>query len=316
MPVRVPRPKVIDREAHGSRTMLLDVTQCSDALAMAKPAIVHGSHDWTILIPFFNEEDYLAATIESLAAQTRTARLILIDNGSTDASAATARATCERLGLDHLLLTERRPGKVQALQTGLVWVHTPYVATCDADTYYPANYLEAAETLLRQDGCVVAGAYWAAADSDAAARMGPGRLILTQARALPHQCHTGGAGECFRTEVLIAAGGFDPAIWGYVLEDHEIVHRMMRYGTMRYAMDLWCAPSPRKRDRVSIRWTLFERLAYSACAPRAGDWFFYRFLGPRLARRRLMSSSIREQVHQTAEPLAAPALAAAQPALA
>ncbi|NNG56347.1 glycosyltransferase family 2 protein [Sphingomonas paucimobilis] len=267
-----------------------------------------------MLIPFFNEQDYLAATIESLAAQTRSARLILIDNGSTDASAATARATCERLGLDHLLLTERRPGKVQALQTGLAWVHTPYVATCDADTYYPSNYLEAAETLLRQDGCVVAGAYWAPADSDPAAREGPGRLILTQARALPRQCHTGGAGESFRTDALIAAGGFDPAIWGYVLEDHEIIHRLMKFGTMRYAMDLWCAPSPRKRDRVSIRWTLFERLAYSACAPRAGDWFFYRFLGPRLARRRLVSSSIREQVFQPAEPI--PALSAAQPALA
>ena len=79
--------------------MLLDVTKCSDALAMAAPATVHPAHDWTILIPFFNEQDYLATTIESLAAQTRSARLILIDNGSTDASAATARATCERLGL-------------------------------------------------------------------------------------------------------------------------------------------------------------------------------------------------------------------------
>ena len=313
MPIRS-TPQVIDREADGSQTMLLDVTKCSDALAMAALATVHPAHDWTILIPFFNEQDYLAATIESLAAQTRSARLILIDNGSTDASAATARATGARRPPAPLLLTARRPGKGQELQTGLAWVHTPYVATCDADTYYPSNYLEAAETLLRQDGCVVAGAYWAPADSDPAAREGPGRLILTQARALPRQCHTGGAGESFRTDALIAAGGFDPAIWGYVLEDHEIIHRLMKFGTMRYAMGLWCAPSPRKRDRVSIRWTLFERLAYSACAPRAGDWFFYRFLGPRLARRRLVSSSIREQVFQPAEPI--PALSAAQPALA
>ncbi len=276
--------------------MLLDVTE-RFSLQQA-PAVVRAPPAWSILVPFFNEREMLPATIESLAAQTRPARLILIDNGSTDGSATIARATCERLGLDHLVLTENRPGKVQALQTGLAWVHTPYVATCDADTFYPPNYLAAAEAVLMQDGCVVAGAYWAPADSDAAGRAGAGRLMLAAARALPRQCHTGGAGESFRTEALVRAGGFDPAIWGYVLEDHEVIHRLMKLGTMRYAMDLWCAPSPRKRDRVSIRWTLFERLAYSACAPVAGDWFFYRFLARRLAARRLLSRNIRERAYQ------------------
>jgi hypothetical protein len=70
---------------------------------------------------------------------------------------------------------------------------------------------------------------------------------------------------------------------------------------MGYSGDLWCTPSPRERDRDSIRWTLFERLLYSAAAPAAGDWFFYTFLARRLQRRRLLSNRIRERQYQHLE---------------
>ncbi|KQS01607.1 glycosyl transferase family 2 [Sphingomonas sp. Leaf357] len=252
-----------------------------------------------MLVPFFNEQAFLTRTIESLAAQSRPARIILIDNGSTDDSAAIARATCDRLRLDYLLIAEMRPGKVQALKTGLRWVRTHYVATCDADTVYPANYLAAAEALLEQDGCVVAGAFFAPEQADEATRLKAGAKMRATARLLPRQCHTGGAGQAFRTDALRRAGGFDADLWAYVLEDHEVIHRMMKLGTMRYSDDMWCSPSPRERDRASIRWTLVERLMYSALAPWAGDWFFYDFLASRLRSRRLVSQSIRERAFQT-----------------
>jgi len=38
-------------------------------------------------------------------------------------------------------LNESKPGKTNALETGLKAVTTPYVATIDADTYYPPYYL-------------------------------------------------------------------------------------------------------------------------------------------------------------------------------
>ena len=256
-------------------------------------------HTWTILLPFFNERDYLVATVTSLANQSRAAKLILIDNGSTDDGAKIVRAACDRLGFDYLLVTEPRPGKVAALQQGLGWVRSPYVATCDADTIYPPDYLAAAERLLAQDDCVVAGAYFVAPDgSDRAARA---VQRLKTAQFLPRQCHSGGAGQAFRTDILRAVGGFDTARWNFVLEDHEVIHRMMRRGAMRYAQDLWCIPSQRDRDRGSIRWTWLERMLYSATAPWAGDWFFYRFLAARLRRRRLLSNCIREAKFQVRE---------------
>ncbi|MCU6454573.1 glycosyltransferase family 2 protein [Sphingomonas sp. A2-49] len=256
---------------------------------------------WTVLIPFFNERDYLAATIASVAAQDVPAIVILVDNGSTDGSADVARAAIRAHGIDALVVTETTPGKVAALRTGLGWVRTRYVATCDADTLYPPHYLREAERLLQRDGCVVAGAYFVDPGSGQDALDAEARRILAAARLLPRQCHAGGAGQCFDVAALRAVGGFDAAIWGYVLEDHEVIHRTMTQGRMLYSSDFWCMPSPRERDRVSIRWTAFERLVYSATAPWAGSWFFYRFLARRLNRRRLTSVRMRERAYQDIE---------------
>ena len=265
---------------------------------------------WTVLIPFFNEAALLADTIASIAAQTVPLTLILVDNGSTDGSADVARAAIDRHGLDAIVVTERRAGKVAALRTGLGWVRTRFVATCDADTLYPPHYLAEAERLLRQDGCVVAGAYFVAPGADQAALDAEARKILSAARALPRQCHAGGAGQAFDVAALRAAGGFDPDIWPFILEDHEVIHRTMTQGGMLYSRDLWCMPSPRERDRESIRWTLFERLVYSATAPWAGSWFFYDFLATRLQRRRLLSNKIRERAYHDLE---GPAFATTHP---
>ncbi|GGB19125.1 hypothetical protein GCM10011380_05860 [Sphingomonas metalli] len=261
----------------------------------------HGAGEWTVIVPFFNERACIAATIASLSAQTVQPLLLLVDNGSTDGGAAVARAACERLGVAYRVLTERAPGKIAALAAGLAEVRTPYVATCDADTLYPRHYLAAAQRVLEQPGCAIAGAYYVAPDALDTERLARARTVRAAARLLPRQSHTGGAGQAFRTAALRAAGGFDARRWSLVLEDHEIVHRVLAFGTMRYAADLWCSPSPRERDRDSIRWTLVERLLYSAAAPWAGDWFFYRFLAPRLRRRKLVSSSIRERCFQPAE---------------
>jgi glycosyltransferase involved in cell wall biosynthesis len=262
--------------------------------------------DWSVVVPFFNERDFLGDTLASLAAQTRRFTLILVDNGSTDGSAKVAVDTCRALGLDWMLLDERRPGKVFALTTGLERVRTPLVATCDADTWYPPEYLAEAEALLGARGSVAAGAFFAARDDKADLRRNALHISIMPS-LLRRQCHTGGAGQVFRTAALRRAGGFDAQRWNFVLEDHEIIHRVHREGSMKYGPRFWCAPSPRERNRESIRWTLAERILYHALAPVAGDWFFYRFLARRLDRRRMTSERIRERPFQALRIVDAPA---------
>ena len=255
---------------------------------------------WSIILPFFNEREHLPLALASLSAQSVPYRLILVDNGSTDTGAAYARRRIAEGFPDALLITEPRPGKVAALAAGLRLVDTPYLATCDADTWYPPEYLAEAQRLIETGGPTVhgAGAYFVADPSSRTSRILGALHWLGAARLLPRQTHTGGAGQVFRTASLRASGGFDPARWPYVLEDHEIGQRLLKLGRVRYGRGLWCAPSPRPRDRGAASWTLSERLLYHATPQWMKDWYFYGFLGPRLAARGLLSHRLRVRSEQ------------------
>ena len=158
--------------------------------------------------------------------------------------------------------------------------------------------LRQAGRLLDRSRAAAGGAYFVAPDASAEDHVRAAARMARAAALLPRQCHTGGAGQVFRTAVLRRAGQFDAGLWSYVLEDHEIMHRVGKLGAIAYGDDFWCAPSPRERDRESIRWTLLERVLYHVTPGPARDWFFYGFLGRRLAARRLTSDRIRERQFQ------------------
>ena len=205
---------------------------------------------WTVLLPFFNERLCLADTLTSLATQDRPFHLILIDNGSTDGSGETATAVCRRLGLRFTLLNERKPGKVNALATGLELVRTPFVATCDADTWYPRDYLSQGGALLENGSSAAAGAYFVREGAPRLQHLVAAWRIVVVASLFPRQGHTGGAGQAFRTSCLRDNGGFDPSRWNYVLEDHEIMHRVVGSGSLEYGPGFWCMPSQRSAPRL------------------------------------------------------------------
>ena len=259
------------------------------------------STEWTIVIPFFNERAWLPDTIASLAAQVTGFRLVLVDNGSTDGSGAIAREACRSFGIKPIIVVEKRRGKVAALEAGIAHVRTRFVATCDADTWYPPTYLEAATKLLEHPGCVAAGAFYAARDAGIRTRLIKGLHVLIASHILAGQCHAGGAGQVFRTQALREAGCFDPGRWNLVLEDHEMIHQILKQGRVKYSLAFWSAPSPRKRDRDPVCWSIFERLLYHAVVGRTGDWFFRDFLAPRLRARQLTSERLRERTHVPAE---------------
>jgi glycosyltransferase involved in cell wall biosynthesis len=248
---------------------------------------------WTIILPFYNEEEAIEDAIVSLSYQTDAFVLLLVDNGSTDRSVRKAITACRNWGIDFHLISEPRPGKVSALNAGLRQAATIYVATCDADTYYPPDYLEHARHLLA-NGAAMAGAWFMSRSASSFRRLLRNLHLAVAACLLSKQCLTGGAGQAFRREALVAVGGFDPNLWDLVLEDHEICHRLIRLGPIGYHRGFWCDPSGRLRNRPTTRWALIERLLYHASVSRFGDWFFYRFLKPRLETRRLVSAALRE----------------------
>lgn len=250
---------------------------------------------WSIVIPVFNEAAFLPLTLTSLMLQEEPFFLVLVDNASTDLGIAMAREILQSADIPHCVLSEAVPGQVHALKTGIAQVETPLVAICDADTWYPPHYLKRAGELFDRHGpdCVAASAWLRPEDAR------PLRIALRRfhrlgaVRLMPRQNHTSGAAHCFRTDALRKAGGYDAAIWPYVLKDHELMHRVLQHGFQACDRELWCVSSERRADRRTVRWTLPERLAYHAMPFRLKHRFFHDWLAPRFERRGQRDTALR-----------------------
>jgi hypothetical protein len=106
---------------------------------------------------------------------------------------------------------------------------------------------------------------------------------------------TGSYGQVLRAAALRACGGYSSELWPYTMEDHELIHRLCKLGYLRTHPDLWCLASNRRKDRSSVHWTLTERIMYFVTPYALGDWYFYRFLAPRFARRKMLQVNLRSK---------------------
>ncbi|MEL6379467.1 MAG: glycosyltransferase family A protein [Pseudomonadota bacterium] len=253
----------------------------------------------TAVVPFYNEEKYIEATLRSLVDQEiRPERILLIDNGSTDESVAICvQFAADRPGIDISILNVDKPGKIHALEAVTSKLRTEYVAFCDADTKYPKHYFRKAMALFSSGDANLVGilAVGVTQPARSVASSAFRRKTAFVGRVLAKQCHSGGFGQVFRTNAYKRIGGYDASLWPYVLEDHEIVHRMLSVGTILYDAAFWCEPSNRRSDRSDVTWTLREQLLYHLTPYRLKDWYFHRFLGPRLQDRKMTNEALRRQ---------------------
>ena len=241
---------------------------------------------WSVVVPVYNEAAFLPDTLIALSRQERPFALILVDNGSTDDGVARARAIVAERGMSATFIREPEAGQVHALRRGIAEARTEFVSICDADTVYPPHYLGLAERLFDRLGpeCVATAACLRKGMDPARLDMNSVRQLIA-ARIMPRQNHTSGAAHCFRLEALRRAGGYDAAIWPYVIKDHELMHRVLKLGRIAWHRDLWCVSSDRRRRRAGVRWTLLERLAYHLTPFGRKDRFFHGWLAPRFEAR-------------------------------
>lgn len=99
------------------------------------------AHPITILIAAYNEENTIAATLNSIISQAYVgpARIIVIDDGSQDATAGVVASFALNAGNTartvELISLPKNSGKSVALNRGLKEVDSEFVLTVDADTY-------------------------------------------------------------------------------------------------------------------------------------------------------------------------------------
>lgn len=109
---------------------------------------------FTVVVPALNEAASIGRTLDSLASQDYPGgvEVIVVDNNSTDATAAIARS------YGCVVLFEARQGVCWARQRGVSEARGELVVSTDADTVHPVDWLSRIDAHFRADEhCVAVG---------------------------------------------------------------------------------------------------------------------------------------------------------------
>jgi glycosyltransferase involved in cell wall biosynthesis len=109
----------------------------------------------TVVIPAFNVEAYVAETCHAVAVNSRHIPLdvVVIDDGSTDRTAETARSVLEAANVPALIVSVPNAGLSAARNLGLDFVTTDYVAFLDADDLVGGDMYARLVSHADSEGC-------------------------------------------------------------------------------------------------------------------------------------------------------------------
>lgn len=117
---------------------------------------------FSVIIPYHNRETLLPRTLMSVAAQTlRPLQLILVNNGSTDASERICRTFAEthnRPEFQIILLTDKIRGAAHARNTGLAATTGTWVSFFDSDDEMSPDFLQKMKAVFERENCDVVAA--------------------------------------------------------------------------------------------------------------------------------------------------------------
>lgn len=118
-----------------------------------RPRRKNGFARYAVVTAVYNAEGYLEEYFRSLTTQlldfTAHIRLIMVNDGSTDGSAAIIRAWQARYPENIILIEQENRGQGAARNAGLALVTEPWVTFIDADDYVDAAYFLRVDDFLR-----------------------------------------------------------------------------------------------------------------------------------------------------------------------
>jgi glycosyltransferase involved in cell wall biosynthesis len=212
----------------------------------------------SVVMPLYNAEKYVKSALGSaLASDLRELEVIVVDDGSRDASAAIVAAIDDpRVTL--LRTTPPSGGPSRPRNTGIARARAPYIALLDADDLLKPHKLSAAIAALErhpQAGFVFGdferidaqGALLEAStlagypvfQSLAAVELQPPWRLIPQAelaRGLLYENFIGTSGVVMRKELLDEIGGFDETL--VCSEDRDLWFRAAHHGAALYCNEV------------------------------------------------------------------------------
>ncbi len=212
---------------------------------------------FSVVIPAYNEQDGLAATLDSLRAQDfpGTYEVIVVDNGSDDATAARAAQG------GATVIAEPRLGVCRARQTGTMAARGEIVVSTDADTVHPPGWLSRIDHVFRDHPAVVAvGGPCRYADPPWWARLFP-PLGFAMVAGL----HTITGRVCYLTATNVAFrrdgfAGYDTTL-SQGGDEIDLLRRLGRQGRVWWCADNAVTTSSRRLDQ-GLAYTLVVSYGY------------------------------------------------------
>jgi len=198
----------------------------------------------SVVVPAYDEERYLPACLKALQRQSLPAEnyeVVVVDNASTDATAEVARRYGARV------ISEPRKGVARARQTGFEAARGEIMASTDADTRVPADWLARIVAHFEADpalGAVYGPVHWPEGHpiEQWALRYPVTRVLWVSNRV--GRSLWWGSNFAVRREIFYAAGGF-PVDWPSG-EDTDLSLRVSRLAPIRFDPDLVVHASSRR----------------------------------------------------------------------
>jgi glycosyltransferase involved in cell wall biosynthesis len=214
----------------------------------------------SVVVPAFNEEDYLGATLASLnqaktflgGEESLTAEIIVVDNDSNDSTANIARTVGATVARE----TQHNVAKVR--NTGAKLSHGDVLVFVDADTIVPEKLLTRIVEAMSDDTC-----FGGAVDTDYRPLKPTVQAYLQCWRIIGKLAGMAqGATQFCRKDVFFSLKGYDEAL--FMGEDVDLYWRLKRFakrqnGSVIFIDDIRVAPSTRRFDQ----WRLWRTLTWT-----------------------------------------------------
>ena len=210
-----------------------------------------------VIVPAYNASRFLAAALDSVISQTlEDWRILLVDDGSTDATPEIAASYAERLGSKMKYIRQANAGLPAARNTAIRHAEGEFLALLDADdVWLPCRLAETLKVLRRSPQVGLTYGFIDSIDPD-------GKILKTFTNAHPH-----GEGKVapylymrlmdlpcpsitFRRACVEAVGGFDETM--RATEDRDLWFRIAQHydvGLVRHVIAQYrTSPQAMTRD--------------------------------------------------------------------
>lgn len=185
-------------------------------------------HNVSVVIPCFNDSEFVEQAIDSILAQTyRCQEIIVVDDGSNTETKNVLKAISSKITR---LITQENKGQSSARNVGIRESTGDYILVLDSDDYFEATFVEKAILALEASNIKIVACYIVRFNSnniiDEYRHKGGGVSVLM----LNNQA-TGSV--MFRKKDFIKVGGYDESMRkGF--EDWEFYIRLLKKGGLLY----------------------------------------------------------------------------------